>query len=91
MKNDKTPSPGIFFTRASLIFLEIRQDSCGKSPCLTKKSVSIRHFTIFKQGLDRAEPDTELAEILRVQQERCRQTYGWKNKGFIMILRLYYG
>lgn len=33
---------------------------------------------IFKQGLDRAEPDTELAEILRVQQERCRQTYGYR-------------
>jgi hypothetical protein len=37
-----------FFTRTSLIFLEIRQDSCGKSPCLTKKSVSIRYSANFQ-------------------------------------------
>ena len=48
LKNDKTPSRGIFFTRISLIFLEIRQDSCGKLPCLTKKSVSIRHSANFQ-------------------------------------------
>lgn len=28
--------------------------------------------------MGRPEPDTELAEVLRVQQERCRQTYGYR-------------
>ena len=31
-----------------MIFLEIRQDSCGKSPCLTKKSAPIRHSANFQ-------------------------------------------
>ena len=47
-KTVKTPSWSIFFAGTALIGLEIRQNSCVQSPCLTKKSASIRHSAGFK-------------------------------------------
>jgi len=39
-----------FSAGTSLISLEIRQDSCGKSPCLTKKSALIQDSANFQTG-----------------------------------------
>ena len=39
-----------FSAGAALIWLEIRQDSCVKSPCPAKKSASIRHSANFQTG-----------------------------------------
>jgi len=44
----KHPIGGYFSADASLISLEIRQDSCGKSPCPAKKSLAVGHSSIFQ-------------------------------------------
>lgn len=40
--------------------------------------VSRSGYYDYCKRMDRPEPDTELAELLRTQQERCRQTYGYR-------------
>lgn len=53
----------------------------GKYPV----SVMCRFFGVSRSGyydfvhrLDRPAPDAKLAELLRIQQEQCRQTYGYR-------------
>jgi hypothetical protein len=48
LKNAKTPKRRIFFRHTALISLAIRQYSCGKSPCLTKKSLAAEHSGIYQ-------------------------------------------
>ena len=40
--------------------------------------VSRSGYYDYRKRICRPEPDTELAEVLRGQQERCRQTYGYR-------------
>ncbi len=40
--------------------------------------VSRSGYYDYCKRIGRPEPDTELAEVLRVQQDRCRQTYGYR-------------
>ena len=40
--------------------------------------VSRSGYYDFCKRMDRPEPDQELADLLRAQQERCRQTYGYR-------------
>lgn len=40
--------------------------------------VSRSGYYAFRKRLGQPEPDAELAELLRSQQERCRQTYGYR-------------
>ena len=48
LKNVNTPNGESFSTDASLISLEIRQDSCGKSPRPVKKSLAAGHSVNFQ-------------------------------------------
>ena len=49
----KHPIGGYFSAGASLISFEIRQDSCGKSPCPAKKSLAVGHSAIFQTAPNR--------------------------------------
>jgi hypothetical protein len=46
----KRPNGGSFSADASLIPLEIRQDSCGKSPRPAQKSLAAEHSDNFQAG-----------------------------------------